>query len=78
MKQILEQIGLGDGLGNTSSWRVVMYFLVLFWAAMKFYNAHLTGQPIEITNQDLVFLGFIVGGKMIQNKQEAAPSNPTP
>lgn len=77
MKQFLDQLGLGDGLGNTSLYRVAMFFLLLFWAFTKVYNAQLTHEPIVITNQDLVFLGFIIGGKLIQNHQEASTAIPT-
>jgi hypothetical protein len=79
MKQILQDIGLGDGEGNTSSTRVVNLLVAVYWLASKFYNAHLTKQPIIFDSSDLEILGVIGGisiGKTIVEKPSTAPKTP--
>jgi hypothetical protein len=61
----------GDGEGNYSMMRVVMFLVVLALIVAKFYNAHITGAPVEFSTQDLAILGTVIGGKLVQNKQEA-------
>ncbi len=60
----------GDGTGNYSMLRVIMFVVIVALIATKFYNAHLTGEPVTWTNQDLGILGTLIGGKVLQNVQE--------
>lgn len=70
----------GDGDGNYSMMRVIMFLMVVAFIAAKFFNAWLTRQPITFTAQDLTLVGTLVGGKLLQNAQEnsSAPKHLTP
>ena len=59
MKQILETIGAGDGEGNTSSTRLLVIVVAVFYLGSKFYNAYLTKQPIAWGNDDLAMVGTL-------------------
>jgi hypothetical protein len=66
----------GDANSSTSMMRVIVFMLVAFVIAMKFYNSWLTKQPIAIDAQDLTILGAALGSKLIQNTQEKTPDAP--
>ena len=68
MKQILHDIGLGDGEGNTSVTRVISLLLVLGYIAAKFYNAYITKTPVTFDGTDLGFMGTI-GGILVAKTQ---------
>lgn len=71
MKTILSMIG--DGTGNTSSTRVMLVLLLLFWMGMKFFNACHPSNPIVITGDDEIILGMIFGTKLFHASQEKTP-----
>ena len=77
MKQLLTGIGAGDGTGEVSHTRLINIAVTICWLVSKFYNAHLTHQPITWDASDLEILAVIGGisiGKSISEKQ---PSTPT-
>ena len=61
MNQFFNNIGLADGDGNTSSTRVINAAVTLCWLASKFYNSHLTHQPITWDGDDVAILGALGG-----------------
>lgn len=63
---------IGDGEGNTSSTRVMLLLVLLFWMAMKFYNAAITHQPIVLDGTDLAFLSGLFGTKLLHGQQETS------
>ena len=69
MKQILLSL-IGDGAGNLSTTRVIVLIVPAAVILSKFYNAHLTGTPIEWTSHDLEIIGIVSGLKLVQNQQE--------
>ena len=79
---LLSQIGLGDGQGNTSSMRVMLYIIVLAVLIPAVVAALKTGTPVTLTPQQLILIGTAFGGKCVQNTQEnqatlpSAPSAP--
>ena len=63
-----------DGNGQTSMMRVVMFVVVGAVIGSKFFNSWITKTPIVWDAQDLMLIGSVISGKLIQNSQE----NPTP
>lgn len=69
MKEII-QSAIGDGAGQTSMMRVVVFIVIVAVVGAKFYNAYLTKSPIVWDSQDLELAGIAFSGKLIQNTQE--------
>lgn len=76
LKQTLHDIGLGDGEGNTSSTRIILFIVTLCWLVSKFYNAHLTHAAITWDSSDMEVLG-IIGGLGVVKTQVEKPSTKT-
>ena len=79
MKQFLETIGAGDGEGNTSSTRLLVIVIAVFYLGSKFYNAYLTHQPMGWGNDDLAMvgtLGAILCGKTVVENNKPKPPTP--
>ena len=74
LTKILAHFGLGDGLGNTSSTRMVMMLIVLAVLSPKIILAIKSGVLPEWTTGDMEMLGIAFGAKLVQNSQE----NPKP
>jgi len=74
--KFLNDLGLGDGLGNTSSMRVV--FLLTFLAILipKVVTAIKTGVAPQFTPSEMEVMGIAFGAKLIQNVQENKPTDP--
>jgi len=77
MKNLLESIGAGDGEGNTSSTRLIVIIVALFYLGSKFYNAYLTKQPIAWGNDDLAMVGtlgaILCGKTVVENSKPKTP-----
>jgi hypothetical protein len=79
MKNLFTSIGLDDGEGNVSSTRIILVAVTLCWLASKFYNAHLTHQPITWDSTDMGIIGSLGGVgivKTIAEKPAAAQAQP--
>jgi len=80
MKNILTSIGLDDGVGNVSSTRVMILAVAACYLVSKFYNAHLTHQPITWDGTDMGIIGTLGGcgiGKTVAENQPP-PAAPLP
>ncbi len=74
---ILQSIGLGDGSGNTSSMRVILYIVVLSILAPAVYIAFVTKTPLALTTDQIGLISAALAAKCVQNHQENM-SSPTP
>lgn len=70
MQKIIELIGLGDGSGNTSSSRVVLYLIVLAILVPKVVLAIQTKTPPTWTQDDILLIGAAFGGKLVNSAIE--------
>ena len=77
MKQLLETIGAGDGLGNISHTRLINLAIAMCYLGSKFYNAHLTHAPITWDSNDLYIIGAIggvsIGKTIVENQTKPTP-----
>lgn len=71
LSNLLAQIGLSDGQGNTSSMRVMLYIVILSVLAPAVFIAFATKTPLTITGTDLELIVAAFGAKAVQNQQEA-------
>ena len=78
MTQFLNAIGAGDGTGSTSSTRLINIIVALFWLGTKFYNAHLTHQPITWDATDLGVIGAIGGVSVFKTVAENSTPKANP
>lgn len=60
----------GDGTGNLSMMRVIMFAMFFAVIASKFYNAWLAHAPIVWDTQDFAIMSSGLVSKLIQNTQE--------
>ncbi len=67
----------GDGTGNTSMMRIIIFMMIAAVIGSKFYNAWLLKAPIVWDTTDLEMAGMAIGGKLIQNTQENKPDSAT-
>lgn len=70
MKNLLSNIGLSDGEGNISHTRLVNVAVAVAWLTSKFYNTHLTHQPITWDAMDLGIIGTIGGVSILKTSAE--------
>jgi Tfp pilus assembly major pilin PilA len=70
MKSILSM--LSDGQGNTSMMRVIGVIIVLAIMIPKVYLAISLKQPVSFDTNDIMMIGAVIGGKLVQNTQENA------
>lgn len=77
MKNLLSSIGLDDGAGSVSSTRLVVVLISLCYLVSKFYNAHLTKQPITWDGTDMGIIGTLGGVGVAKTISENAPPKPT-
>lgn len=68
---LLSSLGLGDGLGNTSSMRVITILVVLAVLVPRVVLAIQTRVIEPWSQQDLALLSIALGAKLVQNGQEA-------
>lgn len=66
-----------DDTGAVSSMRVVFVLVVLAVLVPAVIAAVKTGTPLSLSSNEMLLLGGALGGKLIQNGQEA-PTPPTP
>lgn len=76
MKNILNSIGLGDGSGEVSSTRLVVVAVAVCYLISKFYNAHLTKQPITWDGTDMGIIGTLGGVGVAKTVVENTPAKP--
>ena len=57
LSQLLQALGAGDGNGNVSSGRIVMYLMVIAVLLPHVVLAIKSGTPITLTDTDLELLG---------------------
>ena len=74
----LNTIGAGDGQGNVSHTRIINLLVAACWLATKFYNAHLTHQPITWDGYDVAILGAIGGVSVAKTAVENSTPTPKP
>jgi hypothetical protein len=79
MKNILTSIGLDDGNGSVSSTRLINVAVAGCWLASKFFNAHMTHQPITWDSTDAAIIGALGGVSIFKTVAEnSTPKPPTP
>jgi hypothetical protein len=78
LASLLDQIGLSDGQGNTSSMRIMLYTVILAILAPAIYIAFVTKTGLTLTSEQLELIGMALGAKCVQNQQEkdVTPNNP--
>ena len=69
---------MGDGNGNTSSMRVIVFVLALAIIVPAVIQALQSHTHIVWTMQDLDILGIALGAKLVQNSQEKTPEATKP
>lgn len=78
MKKLIDLLGAGDGQGNTSSSRVLMYLVALAVIVPKVYISIKTATPPAWTTEDFALLGIGGGIKLINSKMENESPAPVP
>lgn len=76
MKNLLTSIGLDDGAGSVSSTRLVVVAIAGCYLVSKFYNAHLTKQPITWDATDMGIIGSLGGVGIAKTVAENAQPQP--
>lgn len=77
MQKLIDLLGAGDGQGNTSSSRVLMYLAALAVIVPKVYISIKTATPPAWTTEDFALLGIGGGIKLINSKMENdSPATP--
>jgi len=70
LAKLLSSFGMCDGLGNTSSIRVINMLVVLAVIVPRVTIAIQTRTPPTWSQEDLMMLGVVLGAKLVQNQQE--------
>lgn len=71
LTQLLGHFGFGDGQGNTSMMRVIVFGIVAAVLVPAVYIALSTKTYLVLTAQDLSLISIALGAKCVQNAQEA-------
>jgi len=73
MKNLIALAGLDDGLGNTSSVRVLLLLIALSVIVPKLVLFFKTWELPVYTPGDIGMITMALSGKLIQNQQENQP-----
>lgn len=77
LQKIIDLMGVGDGLGNTSSSRVVLYLVVFSVLGPKIFVAFKTLTPVVWSETDIMLISAAFAGKLVNTNLENKAGPPS-